>query len=433
MTTLHVPLLPAQYDFMTARERFVAYVTGVGGGKTFSGARKTVAITSQNPKTPWLAAANSYRQLEDVVIPEIGDALDEFGIDFEFLSGKQRFELPNGSRIFCRSLFDRKSINKLRGTAFRGAWLDEARDMPQYAFEVVQARIGRKRGPLAQAFITTTPSGLNWIHRVFVRDVRSGKRSPENYRLIRGKTIDNVSLPPEYIDSLLESYDERTRREELDGEFVPSGNRLYHAFDGDKSVDERARYHAEEPIILALDFNVIPCVAAVIQELRGRTCVVDEIFDMSGKGTEGVIETFIDRYPGCRSPIIFGDPAGHGRSSTTGKSDYEMWRIALPEVQIRVPRSPYPIVDRINSTNVRLKDGKGRRRLLVNPACVRTIEDFDQVQPATNGSREPRKDKDTPLLTHISDAIGYYVVHNFSVRKRVDRLKQARIDAAFEG
>ena len=422
---IRVPLLDIQYAFLTCVVRFCALVTGVGYGKTWIGARKAVSLALKYPGTIGLACANSYRQLEDVVEPELEAALEAMGVGYTWQSGKSRFVLANGSKILCRSL-DKTAVSKIRGTAFLWAWLDEARDMPEKAFKVVMGRVGRKRGPAAQVFITTTPNGFNWIYKYF----GPNRKNRADFEIFKARTADNPTLPPSYFESLADSYDSRFAAQELDGDFIAAEDVLYGAF-SKKNISRLARYQPGEPINVALDFNFNPCVAAIIQEIAGRTCVVDEIWVEGGASAPGVIDEFMARYPRARDVTIYGDPAGHGRSAQTGKSYYDLWREALPHARIAVPRSVYPIVDRVNSVNYRLKTARTKTRLLyVNPGCEHAIEDFSQVLPAKDGSLAPRKSADTPELTHISDAIGYYVVHEHSVRARVDRLKAAAEDAA---
>lgn len=426
---LRIPLLPVQFAFMDCSSRYQALITGIGYGKTWVGARKGVSLTVRFPGTQGLACSNSYRQLEDVVIPEIEAAAKHFGVPCRFEAGKARFVFANGSKILCRSL-DKTAMNKLRGTAFVWAWLDEARDMPEKAFKIVQGRIGRKRGPAAQLFLTTTPNGFNWIYKHF----GPLKKDPRGeYSIFHARTADNTTLPSDFVPSLTSAYDERMAAQELDGAFTAPENTLYSAFDRTKNVSRRARYDPTAPLAVALDFNVNPCVAGIIQEFAGRTCVVDEIWNADGDGTPGVIRAFGERYGYDVAFEIYGDPAGHARRSNAGKSDYELWKDAFPNARVLVPRSTYPIVDRVNSVNHRLKQRDGTRLLFVNPSCVHLIEDFEQVMPKKDGSRAPRKEADAAHLSHISDAVGYYVVHVHSVRARVDMLKRAIEDGKHGG
>lgn len=426
MTALTVPLLPVQYQFMTCEAKFSALVTGVGYGKSWCGAHRGASMAMAFPGTQGLAAANSYRQLEDVVVPFLEEALTTLGMPFVFQKGKSRFILANGSKILCRSL-DRTAIAKLRGTAFVWAWLDEARDMPEEAFTVVQSRVGRARGPAARVFITTTPNGFNWIYKRF----GPNRTNKVDYAVFHASTRDNPALQESFDSDLRDSYDENLAAQELDGEFRSAESTLYYPFDLKGNVDRRARYRPDLPLALALDFNVNPCVGVLIQEISLRTCVVDEIWCDTGEGTPGVIDLYLEGYRNHPDLTIYGDPAGHGRGTTTGKSDYELWKEALPGAQIVVPRRYYPVVDRVNSVNTRLLHPRTKKRgVKINPKCSRLIEDLSQVLPMKDGSRAPRKGAGVAHeLTHISDAFGYYVVHEHSVRAKVDARRKAEEDA----
>jgi hypothetical protein len=423
--TLSVPLLDVQYRFLVSVVKFICLLTGVGYGKTWIGARKAVAKAVNHPGTKGLACSNSYRQLEDVVIPELRAALEQMGVSYTWRAGDRNFILENGSIIQCRSL-QSSAIDGLRGTSFEWAWLDEARDMPEKAFEVVQSRVGRKIGPVPQVFITTTPAGFNWIYKRF----GPNRKNKDQYEIFRASTRDNPFLPDNFYGDLEDSYSKEFAEQELEGGFISMGKRLYSSWHPIKNVTKKARYRAGDPLIVALDFNIGHCVAAIMQERGGCTLVVDEIFCDKGEGTFGVIDEFMRKYPQAQNVFIYGDPAGHGRNAAASKTNYELWREALPDARVMVPTSWYPIPDRVLSVNYRLCSAREKkRRLFVNPSCTHVIEDFDQVAPQKDGSCAPLKSNDTLHLTHISDAIGYYVVHEHSVRARVNGIKQAMKDA----
>lgn len=421
---LFVALLTIQYQFMTCMAPFQALVTGLGYGKTFIGARKAVFLAKKFKGRKGLAAANSYRQLEDVVIPELHDALRQMHMAYTWVAGKSRFELANGSMILCRSL-EKTSSEKLRGIDFAWAWLDEARDMPLSAFQVVQGRVGRRLGSQTIVYLTTTPKGFNWIYKLF----GPKRKNKKDYVLFRATTRDNPALNPDYADGLEDSYDESMKRQEVDGDFVAEGKTLYHAWSS-RNESAKAKYRKGDRIIVALDFNVIPCTAAIIQERQGFTLVVDEIYDETGMGTEGVINTFLERYPEAKGVQVYGDPAGHARDTRSKTTDFEMWKQRV-DCRIYVAKSWIHISDRINAVNGRLRSYTKKVRLLVNPKCEHLIEDFQQVKPHKDGSKRPRKETDTPHLTHISDAVGYYVVSQFPIHKKLDREALAASDAAW--
>ncbi len=88
------------------------------------------------------------------------------------------------------------------------------------------------------------------------------------------------------------------------------------------------------------------------------------------------------------------------------------------QVQFRVPRSNPPVKDRINCVNARLLNHAGQRRLLIDSRCKHLIKDFEQVcwKADPHGSSLAELDKSDPMRTHVSDAVGYFVAREFSMR-----------------
>jgi hypothetical protein len=63
-----------------------------------------------------------------------------------------------------------------------------------------------------------------------------------------------------------------------------------------------------------------------------------------------------------------------------------------------------------------LKDASGETKLFVNHKCKNLIKDFEQVI-YKEGKREI--DKSNLTLTHISDAVGYYIEYEFPIRDKM--------------
>ena len=79
---------------------------------------------------------------------------------------------------------------------------------------------------------------------------------------------------------------------------------------------------------------------------------------------------------------------------------------AFPRAAWYVPKTNPHVRDRISAVNARCITDDGRRHLTVDPTCTRLIADLEQVIFAENGELDK---KSNPLLTHISDALGYWV------------------------
>jgi hypothetical protein len=80
-------------------------------------------------------------------------------------------------------------------------------------------------------------------------------------------------------------------------------------------------------------------------------------------------------------------------------------------VRFDVPRANPPVSERINAVNAALRNAAGQVRLRISPRCVTLRRDFERVSYRT-GTAEVNKTA-APELTHISDALGYYIVRRY--------------------
>jgi len=113
------------------------------------------------------------------------------------------------------------------------------------------------------------------------------------------------------------------------------------------------------------------------------------------------------RYAG-RYGIVHPDPSGVARktSAPVGQTDFHI----IGEAGWKVfPAKQYPLVDRINTTNAKLCDAQGQRRLLISPKCKNLIKALDGLT-YKNGTKIPDKSSG---LDHVTDALGYLLMGLF--------------------
>jgi len=75
-------LLPHQMEAFVTDRQFIAMVTGLGGGKTWTGARWLIGRAINFPDSLHLATANSVPQAKDLVIPALIQACEELDIPY---------------------------------------------------------------------------------------------------------------------------------------------------------------------------------------------------------------------------------------------------------------------------------------------------------------------------------------------------------------
>ena len=231
--------------------------------------------------------------------------------------------------------------------------------------------------------------------------------------------------------------DELTYLQEYEASFVNFQGRAYYPYRENIHCG-RIEYDPKQPIIFCFDFNVAPGVAVVIQEkqvydLQSRqpivgdsvSGIIGEVYIPRNSNTPLVCNKLITDWGNHQGDVyVYGDATGGaGKTSATQGSDWDLVKQILykhfgrDRVFFRVPLSNPGERDRVNSVNSRLKTLSGKVRLMVDPSkAPNTVKDFEGVQCVEGGSGEIDKKKDA-ALTHLTDAIGYYIHKEFPVRK----------------
>ena len=455
-TEARVKFQTHQWAAVNADSPAVALVTGLGGGKTWTGARWIIGRALRFPESIHLATVNSYPQAQDLVIPALESAAEEMGLDYHWTGGRN---LPTllidvGDRLAEIRVRSTEKYNRLRGPEYGSWWADEVRDAKRGSVGVVLARLRCKKVDRPSYLWTTTPIGHDAeIHKRHRKDAtlsevrkitnkfgtfdvsiwRSGDRV-----LVNCDTRANAKVREDYPKTLEDAFDPRTLQQERGGQFTQMGNSVYDAFDPENNISKLATFIESDPLWIALDFNVAYCVAILIQRRvidgRMRSLVVGEIVTKDGRGTPGVIDEFKRRFGRRRGDGLFrtsggitivGDATGNARRSNGGKSDYAQWTEDI-DCTLRVPSANGLVIDRINAMNAHFCSGAGNRDFLVNPDCTEFIADCLGVVWSEK-DREPEKKKD-PERTHATDAAGYYVVAYYPIRQRMDTSRLAAGD-----
>ena len=396
--------LPSQRRFHDCRAKFKAYVGGYGSGKTYAGCHEGIRLSFINSGLTGMMLAPTMGMLRDATVPVFLDILDRAGISYRYRSSEGSLALPWGSRVLFRSA---ENPARLKGPNLAWVGIDEGALISKEAWDVAISRIRHPEATRPCGFITTTPEGFNWLYDEFV-----GKGRRRGYEVIYARTAENGHLPDEYVRDLEAAYTPELVRQYLMGEFVnPAAGRVYHSFDRSVHVRLDIGYEPARPVVLAVDFNVDPLHAAVIQMDGDITLVVDEIVLPSSNTYELCREAHA-RY-GDGNVVTYPDPTGRARKtagSPDAPSDFAILRAHGFEVRAR---SSSPAVrDRVNAVNRRLAGGGSGPELCVSERCRETIRSFEQTcyKPGTTIIDKAAS------VEHITDAIGYFIEYEYPVR-----------------
>jgi hypothetical protein len=402
-------------------KRFVAMISGIRAGKTHAGSRQATK-DAWNSKAPEDAVygiiAPTFNMLDRTTWREFVRAARPF-IHSENLS-KKIIQLKNGREVFG---FSAEDPDRIRNVTMCGFWVDEARECKNFN-SLWEVLLGRVMSTGGKGIVTTSPNGYDDIYEVFVEN------KDDDYGVIKFSTYDNIYIPKTAIEQVERKYDIKFARQEIHGEFVIFEGQVYYTFNRLENAGDYAfkvcQYDPKKPIGLCCDFNVDPMAWVIVQTGKNaktgleEVYVIDEIF-IRNTDTPLMCREFRTRYPRHDGGLIlFGDATGRARHSS---SNITNWKIIQDELGIyrvtnRVPNSNPAERDRVNAVNAMICNSRNERRVFLHPTkCRQLMKDFEKV-PFKDGSAQIEKNGD-PLLTHASDAFGYFIEKEFGLNKGV--------------
>ncbi len=205
-----------QRELIESPKKRIAAVAGIGGGKSYGGALKSLLTCIANPGIRILVTAPSYKMMMDATQKTYETVFNLVPGFAQFIHGDSPMgKTTNGCELIFRST---DKPDYLRGAEVGCIHMDEASGSPYYAYDVLQGRMRQmtKQGEFypRQLWVTTTPKGLNWIYTEWVLNP-----SPEHH-IIKWRTEENVFMPAEYASELRERYKGKFGAQELSGDFL---------------------------------------------------------------------------------------------------------------------------------------------------------------------------------------------------------------------
>ena len=425
---------PEQDRLRTSGARFRVVPAGRRSGKTELAKRKLIveALSAQGwPDPRFFAAAPTRDQAKAIYWNDLKAMVPRLLVA-DRSESNLTLTLRNGAEI-CVVGMDRPE--RIEGRPWNGGVLDEYADMKPGAWgENVRPALSDRKG---WCWLIGVPEGRNHYYDLW-KYAKSGV-DPEwdGFHWFSRDILDEAE-----VEAARRQLDQLVFEQEYEGSFVNFEGRCYYAFQ-EATHCAPLVYNPAAPLNLCFDFNVEPGVCAVVQEqtLPGQfeldarrlpmldrpvtgTGVIGEVHIPRNSNTEAVCNKIIADWGTHRGPVrCYGDATGGARGTAKVQgSDWDIIRTALRPVftdrlSIRVPAANPAERSRVNAMNTRMKAGCGTIRFMVDAAkAPSVVKDLEGVRTLAGGSGEIDK-KATPALTHVSDAIGYYVVKEFPVLK----------------
>lgn len=420
-----------QLRLVRSAARFCLIPAGRRSGKTERAKRKLVrrALGFTKPNGWFVAGAPTHDQakriywedFKQLVPPALRGTPNESDLVIP---------LYNGAKIQVMGL-DKPA--RVEGPPLDGLLLDEFGNMKPEVWKNHARPALSTPGRPGWAWIYGVPEGLNHYYDMC--------RQADAHKASGGTEWDVFTWPSADIISAAEveaakrDLDPLTFDQEYNASFVSFEGRAYYPFTAQIHAANGLRYNPELPLILCFDFNISPGVCVVVQEhsqpivLSGGctiaasyTAVIGEVFIPQNSNTPVVCRKIIADWHHHKGEVYcYGDATG-GAGGTTAVmgSDWDLIKQTLRPVfgqrlYVRVGSSNPRERVRLNAMNSRLMTVTRDVRLLVDPAkAPNVVRDFEGVTLLEGGSGELDKDAD-PKLTHLTDALGYYVAARFPV------------------
>ena len=389
-----------------SEDKYPFLLGGYGSGKTYGFCVFALKQCAKNAGKTILLAEPTYSMIRDVLQPTFELVLRQVGFNYEYIASSTKYRVywkQGWCDVIMRSC---ESYQRWAGLNLAAGGIDEADQLrDDRAWKMLLSRL--RDGNTLTAFGSGTPEGFKFVYKYW------GDNPTKGYKLIKGRTEDNVMLPQEFIDSLKQNYDETLLKAYLDGEFVNlQQGATYYNFKRGENV-KKNKYNPSLPIQISLDFNVDPMAASIFQTYNNspKVRVFDEIELHHSGGqdllTERMAQEIKSKYPN-KKYIVYPDPANQRHTSAL-HTDHDILRQNGFKVMVK-PKAPR-IIDSVNAVNkICEKD------LIIDPNCKGLITDLEQTVNKV-GTREI--DKSNKDRTHFSDGLRYAIDYEFPIIKPI--------------
>lgn len=427
-----------QSAYWHSPHRFNVVPAGRRSGKTERAKRKLIKRALRGTKFPgarFFAAAPTRDQAKRIYWDDLKRM-----IPAHFMAGKPSeselvIRLINASELHVLGM---DKPERFEGSPWDGGVLDEFANMKPQAWQAnVRPALSDRQG---WCDLIGVPEGRNHYYdqyKLALAEVAERGNASE-WGAFTWKSSD--ILPASEIAAAKRDLDPLTFEQEYEASFVNFVGRAYYPFDEAVHCAKLSHlYNPNAPLVIMFDFNVDPGVAAIAQEvmLPGGllgTAIIGEVWIPANSNTPAVCRKIVSDWGEHRGLVIcFGDATGGAEGSAKVEgSDWALVKKHLAptfkgRLLFEVPESNPRERVRVNAVNSRLRSADGLVRLMVDPhKAGHVVKDLEGVRLLEGGAGEIDKKRD-PKLTHISDAVGYYIAKMFPLERRVSTVSTYRM------
>jgi len=202
----------------TARMNF--WVGAVRSGKSYVSLIRWLEYIQEAPPGNLLMTGKTASTIKHNLVDEICNLI---GADAKYYSGKNELNLW-GRRIYLVAAVDERSEQRIRGSSYAGAYVDEASLIPESFWTMLLSRLSI---PGAKLFATTNPdSPFHYIKKQYL-----DHKDELDMKTFEFYLDDNPSLTEEFKTNLKQEYRGLWYRRYINGEWCLAEGTIYDFFD----------------------------------------------------------------------------------------------------------------------------------------------------------------------------------------------------------
>lgn len=357
------------------------------------------------------------------------------GIDFKFNAQDMVINWSNGSRTVFKELKQEPSdpnFESLGSTEFTDAFIDEAGEITEKAFDIINSRIRWMLSDydLIPKILLTCNPNINWIKHKYIKNQKGDFVNLKDYqRYISARVDDNPdekfrALYKEALNKMNE-YD-KARLLYGDWDAIPkTGGEFYKKFDS-KIHTVSVQYDPKLPLHISWDENVNPYLPCGVFQIKGKSIyMIDVLLGRTPNNTiKAVCAEFRRKFLNHDAGLfIYGD-ATSKKSDVKLEKGYNFFSVIRAELDhyrpiLRVPASNPSVVMRGMFINTVLESNFNGMRFFINKDLHEAIMDFEQTKEASDGTKDKKSQRDPgtgvsfQMHGHISDLTDYVICEAF--------------------
>lgn len=319
----------------------------------------------------------------------LNDMFDIVGAkNYKWINRQQGELLVFGRRIYCFGANNEDAESKIRGATFAGALCDEVNLYPQSVFNQLMARMSIKG---ASCFCNCNPdSPYHWFYTDYIMNEAITDKKVWQFMM-----EDNLSLDPDYIESLKQMYTGVWYDRMILGLWVAAEGRIYDMYDPKVHIINVRQFLSQLKInsraikrVVACDYGTASVMTWGMYLMLPNGTVLKEreyYYDAVKKQSQQTDSQFARDFQiwlGNDIPdVVYVDPSAAS------------WKLELMQRGYKVQDADNNVINGIRYVSSQLSTGK----YFIDESCIETNKEY---QSYVWDSKAQLQGKDRPLKTH---------------------------------